>query len=214
MAEEEKSQAQPEETGGSEEHKKESNKSFTQSEHDKALKKELAKEREKLRNEVREELTKEIGDLTEIKSLQTELKTAREAKEKAEQDKLSDVQKMEMAIQEAINQNQELAQQNEQFRIEQTKASVLNDPRYSVLPRVYREKIQGGTDPNIVAASAEELLAEYQKDMETVASKNIGKAIPGGAGKIEFDFKPSIDQQANMLKQNVLAKINGLGKPV
>ena len=151
MSEETKESKGIEDEGGSEE-EKQSTKTFTQSDFDKALARESKK------------LEERYGDYPQLKERLEALEKERKEKEEAE---MSELQKANAMIEELKSKSTNLESLLTESQIKILKSDVLSRSEYFILPRAYKNLVTGDSEENI-KASADEILEEYKKDMAKI----------------------------------------------
>ena len=202
----EENQEQTENEQSAEEQGKESNRLFTQSEFDKALK----REKERAKQEIAAKY--DDIDLEEFAQVKAQLRNALESKKT--ENKPNELETAKGQIAELSNKLSEMNELNESFKKSQVKLQIMSDTRYAALPRVYKERIAESTNPNDVMDSADALLAEWQKDLEANAPKiAVGKAIPQAGGAVANPYAPTPDAQAAVLREQMRIKLEAINKP-
>jgi len=167
---------------------KQSNKTFTQSEFDKMLKKETSD----LRKQVKE-----------LKSVSTELEELRQFKEESENEKMSAVEKAHKIAEEYKARLEDANKQLELASLNNIKNEVLADPKYSTLPKIYKSAVKGD-DENSIIESAEAIYEQWQNDMPQQAKKkNVGA---GSIGAVE-DSPEKVLSIGDKIKNLALKKI-------
>ena len=146
-----------------EEEGKQTNRMFTQSELDKAI------------ADSNKKLAGQYEDYPDIKKQLDEVQNRLKEKEMAE---MTELEKQKKLVDELTNKSTELEQINKTLEIGALKANVLGDPEFSMLPRAYRDSIQGNSQDELYE-SARKVKEEYETDFKRTSadagSPHIGK---------------------------------------
>ena len=129
---------------------KQTNRTFSQSEYDKALAIAVQKETDKFK------------DFDALKQNYELMKSERQKEEEA---KLSEIERANKQVAELTEKLSLISVEKEQLSKTALKAEVLSDPKFVVLPNAYRKLIDG-KDSESFKTSAESVLTEYLEDMK------------------------------------------------
>jgi hypothetical protein len=146
---------------------KKTNKTFTQSEHDKAVKEQV------------EKITADFNEkLKGFETIASELDQYKAKEKEIEMAKLSDKEKatvkqseLEKKIEALANQNKMVLEQNEMLSQVVIRDNIVNsDPSLAQLPRVYKEQIRGKNEDEI-RAKADAIINEFNNDRKNLKPK-------------------------------------------
>lgn len=140
---------------------KQTNRVYTQSEHDSAMADRDAKIRE---NE------KSMGELkAQLEKLESE-------KKQKELDEMSELEKYKSMYEDVVSKNKDFESQMGELKKEQLVNEVLQREEFKVLPSVYRRSIIRSENLDEITESANQALEQYKTDFKVVSpSKDIGK---------------------------------------
>jgi len=169
---------------------KQSTKTFSQSEHDKAI---------------AEALNKEKSKYSDYEQKNEELSLLKDQLKKIQEAEMTELEKVKAQLTEANQKATELTQANLEYAKKTTKQSVLNDAKYSNLPRAYKNMILASDNSEDVVKSAEEVLEEYNKDTNQTVKGTFG--VDKG-----IDSKPVEVRNPSDLKQGLRANIEAMIK--
>jgi len=164
---------------GSTSDEKQSTKTFTQSDFDKAIM------REKIRME------EQYGDYKTIKEQNDALLSEKKKQEEAQ---MSEIQKANAVIEELTSKSSKLETLLSEAQIKNLKSDVLSRIEYNILPRAYKNLVTGDTEDGI-KTNADEVLEEYKKDMAKIGKTpdfqppDVAKTQPTGAEVKTFQEK-------------------------
>jgi len=142
---------------------KQTNRTFTQSDVDKMVAETIKKERDK------------TGDVGAIKA---ELEELRKAKKESELAKMDEVERLKIQLQE--QEKEKLETQKEAFALKKRVAlnELLSDPKYSKMPKAYKNMVAFSEDSEEMVRSAESAFAEFENDFGGEMKSTFG--IPSG----------------------------------
>lgn len=134
---------------------KESNRTFTQSEHDKA---------------VADAVKKAVSEFADHNDLKTKLETLEKEKKEREMAELSELEKRDIQLKELNEKLAALELANNQLKIDSLRSQVLSEMEYTGMPRAYRMQVEGN-DEESIRESAKTVLEEYKADLEKQGKK-------------------------------------------
>jgi hypothetical protein len=158
MAEEKKeeSASNPEEKKEEVTEEKETNKTYTQSDFDKEVARQMAEF--KVKHGDPEKTKKELANLIKWK------------KEK-EEEALTEQERIQKRLDELKDESTSVKRRNQILELQLKTKDILSESKYSTLPRVYKNMVQGESEEEI-RLNAEKIMTEYQDDL-----KKIGKTV-------------------------------------
>jgi hypothetical protein len=159
------SQEEKVETEGSE---KESNRVFTQSEFDQRV------------GQIEKKFEDKLAKYNEILNENKELKQAKDASDEKE---MSENEKLNKKLTDALKKNEEQNKEIEGFKLNSIKADILSDPRFKDMPPTYR-KVVTGKDEAEIRASADKTLVAFQTEFKGVKPPDDLDPPPGGGNKL------------------------------
>ncbi len=173
---------------------KQTNRTFTQSELDSMIAKAVHGEREKYEG---------------FDEMKTQLDTLTKEKKNKELENKTELEKIQILF------NEQTAQlttaQNEVLELNKAKIrnEVLNDPKYSLLPSVYKNAVDLSDDPEAVKESAEKILNQYSVDMGAKGTNIPVPPVPNLDGKPKINLGTPAQQLSNItdrIKNRIKAK--------
>jgi hypothetical protein len=175
---------------------KQTNKVFTQSEHDSAIAK------------IKDEFDKKFFEhQNELKEAKEQLEKIAEEKKKIEREKMTKEEREKQEKSEILQKVEQLAEENSVFKQKIMINEVVDsDPNFDDLPRMYRNNIKGATIDEI-QQSAQTMLDEWSKDKKSIRSKP--KDV--GAPDLELDLTPSNELKPVNPKQAIRSKLENMG---
>jgi len=164
------------------------NKVWDQSEHDRAVADAQRAERDK------------FTDYDDMKAKITTLEDEREKKELAEK---TELERAQHELTKANSELEKLQETNKTFSLKELKSQVLSDPKYSVLPSVYKKSISLSENEIDLRAEADKMLEEYQIDIGTT-KPSFGKSTEPAAP----ERRSGVHKTANDLREALNKRIN------
>jgi len=171
--------------GGKKEDDKKSTKTFTQSEFDSKT------------SEFERSVKEKYSDYDELKKKNEDLEKEKKDRELAE---MSEVEKAKKISEDLEAKNKELEIKNHDLLIKELRNEVLSTEEYSVLPSIYKEKVEGDT-VELIKESAKKIMERYTNDMK---DKGKDVAIPKNLEK-----KDKTDGRPLTAVQKIVARIAG-----
>lgn len=172
---------------------KQTNRVFTQSEVDKLI-----------ANTVKKKL-EEIGD---VKAMQEQLAQLEKEKKERELAEMSEIEKYKVKMSELESLALEKEKALNQYKQKSTLAELMSDPKYSKMPKAYKNLVVYSENPEELIKSAENALAEYTADIgggikETFGIPNTQAGNPAktarqiirGAGDMQGVLKAQIAEK-------------------
>jgi hypothetical protein len=147
---------------------KESNRVFTQSEHDQAIARAKA-----------EEVAK-FADYEQIKKEHEAMVKAQKEKEESE---MTEREKLAKELKAIADEKGALAVENAKMKVQMLKTRILGDSKYMKLPKVYKDAVRGEDEAEI-ATNADAMLKQFEEDYahSERATKTFG--LPGKGSEI------------------------------
>jgi hypothetical protein len=142
-----------------------SNKTYTQSDFDKEVARQIAEFRVK------------HGDPDKVKN---ELETLKKWKEEKENEALTEQEKIQKRPDELKDENTTQKRRNQLLELQLKTKDILSESKYSTLPRVYKNMVQGESEDEI-RLNADKIMGEYADDLKA-AGKTV-EFVPPDIGK-------------------------------
>jgi hypothetical protein len=174
---------------------KQTNRTFSQSEMDKMVGEAIKKEREKL------------GD---IESIKVELEELRKEKKTSELAKLDEVERLKVQLEEQEATKLEKEKEIYTFKKKIALNELLGDSKYSKMPSAYKKLVNYSDDNEEMLKSADNALAEFEKDMGGSIKDTFGipsdssvnpiksaRTVIKGAGDMQAALKAQIAEKLN-----------------
>ena len=147
------------ENDGTTEEEKKTNRVYSQSEADQLVAKVLSKEREK------------YADYDTIKSEYQKTQDALREKELADK---SELEKAQFTINELTTKLEGATGKLTEYQREKVRDGVLQDPKYSKMPAMYKRNVKFSDNLDEVRQSADEIYEHFKADFQDQASKTFG----------------------------------------
>lgn len=189
------SQMENKETEQESTEEKQTNRVFTQSEVDKMVAGALKKAKD------------EVGDYDELKVKLEELEREKKEKELAE---MSEIEKYKVKMEELEKAQIEKEKQLFEFKKKSALNDLLSDPKYSKMPKAYKNLVSYSDDTETMIKSAEDAFAEYEQDFGTGVKESFGiptnktvdtvkaaRTVIRGAGDHKAALKAQIMEKIN-----------------
>lgn len=174
---------------------KQTNRTFTQSEVDKLVSESLKKEKEK------------YGD---VESIKDELARLREEKKKSELEKLDETERLKVELEEIQRARDEAQREVSAYKQRQRLQDILSDSKYAKMPKAYKNMVQYSEDQEVMLKSADNALAEFERDFGTGVKETFGipdqkvgdptkaaRTVIRGAGDMQAALKAQIMEKIN-----------------
>jgi hypothetical protein len=165
---------------------KETNKTYTQSDFDKEVARQMA------------EFKVKHGDPEKTKK---ELENLMKWKKEKEEEALTEQEKIEKRLEELKDESTTVKRRNQILELQLKTKDILSESKYSTLPRVYKNMVQGESEDEI-RLNADKIMQEYADDLKT-AGKTV-EFVPPDIGKTP-ESKISV-KTAKDLKNDAIEK--------
>jgi hypothetical protein len=171
---------------------KDTNRTFTQSEHDKAIS---------------DAVNKALEPFKDYESVKTKLAELDKAKAAADAASMTELQKTQKMVEDLTGKLSQTTAELSTWKTTAAKAEVLSAPEFALLPKAYRNSISGSTAEEI-AKSAKDILAEFQEDVKKLGAKPGNPPPPPDRHHSETGPK----KPAEALAENLARKFNPFAK--
>jgi hypothetical protein len=165
---------------------KQTNRTFTQSDHDRLVMEALTAERKK------------YADYPDIKKTLETLQTEREQAELKEK---TELERKDHELTKLASELEKITLTNKQYELKSKRDKVLSDPKFSKLPSVYKEAVQLTDDELVLQAEADKVLERWKADFN-MTGQTFGE--PAKA----TDKKPANVEYAETFRDRLAKRLN------
>ena len=153
---------------------KQTNKMFSQSEHDRAV------------AQAKAEAIAQFKDYDEMKQRLTTLAEEQKAKEEAE---MTATEKLAKELEAVTQQKAQIELENAKMNIQMLKSRILSDSKYITLPKVYKDAVTG-QDESEIATNADAILEQYNQDLAQAVPKVKTFGLPSAENPVATNGQP------------------------